>query len=268
MPPLRQTVFFDDASSALWAELPLTAPTGKVRVKRRSHFSEYGEPVAARFVPLSQADYVEWQIGYDIPAVPENAAATTLSGLAFTNAKGEAKHPFELSELLFHSARFGFVSGAEVAEARRFVAGLADADLVDARADMAILRSHPAEAEINGIPFFRMEVRYPLAVHRFGSYEICAEVMNREKQKGVGVQPMLYVCIPLSVLSFAEPPFGRTAEKGETCSWRFGPAEGELALELFRVFGMLSARHRHDTLAKIDALFPGPSRPPSVCSRK
>ena len=41
--------------------LPLTQPTGKVRIKERNSFCEYGNPVAVRQTPLSLKNYVEWQ---------------------------------------------------------------------------------------------------------------------------------------------------------------------------------------------------------------
>ena len=63
----------------------MTKPTGKIRIKRRSFFAEYGEPVAPRQVALSHSNYVEWQIGYDLLASPENADKTTLKDKLFKN---------------------------------------------------------------------------------------------------------------------------------------------------------------------------------------
>ena len=56
----------------LFVELPMVQPTGKVRVKERSFFSEYGRPVATRQVNITQSCYVEWQIGYDLLKNAEN----------------------------------------------------------------------------------------------------------------------------------------------------------------------------------------------------
>ncbi len=255
-----RTVFFDDGTRSLWASLPVTAQTGKVRVKRRTHFAEYGIPVATCSTAMSQSDYIEWQIGYDLLAAPENVPATSLSDRTFENSKEkpETKFPYELSELLFHARRFGRIDDLSLRQLAADVSRVPEGDLLDVRADMAVLRSHPVESEINGVTFQKMEVRYPLLVHRFGDYEIHAEVVNREKQKGVGLQPMLYVCIPLANLGFGSSPFGRTAESKETCRWSVGQTEAPILVELFRIFGMLSARHRHDTLAILRILFPDP----------
>ena len=78
--------------------LPLTQPTGKIRVKRRNAFNEYGQPVATRQLPLSQCDYVEWQIGYDLEV--DKAIGTSLESIRFINNAGKEKCPYELSELI------------------------------------------------------------------------------------------------------------------------------------------------------------------------
>ena len=91
---------------------------------------------------------------------------------------------------------------------------------------------------------------------RSGKYDIYAEVMNREKQRGVGVQPMLYVCIPITSLAFEQDPIGRSLNAKESSNWYVGKEEAKLSLELFRMFGMLSVKHRHDVLTILETLFP------------
>ena len=120
---------------------------------------------------------------------------------------------------------------------------------------MTICGTNPVEKKINSVDFYAMEVRYPLIVHRFEEYEIYTDVINREKQKGVGCQPMLYLCLPLGLLRFSSPPFGRIAQPKEKARWNIGKKEGRLALMLFRIFGMLTPRHQHDVKAILQVLF-------------
>lgn len=249
-----KTVAFDASSSSLSAVLPLVPQNGKVRVKRRTHFNEIGKPVATRSESLSQADYVEWQIGYDVLA--KNKAATSLSKFEFRNEKKQRKHPYELSELLFYSYKLGFVSDREIVSLFQFIEKLRKDCLFANRADMLPVRTAVTTTEINCIRFFKTEIRSPLLVRKFGSYQVYAEIITKELQKGVGIQPMLYVCIPLANLSYRSPMFGRIADKGEKCQWPFHETEGHLAVELFKIFGMLSARHRHDTLEILKTMFP------------
>lgn len=75
-----------NSMNELFVNLPLTKPTGKIRVKKRSFFAEYGEPIAPRQVPMSQSAYVEWQIGYDLLKSSENAGKTKFGMLLYRQA--------------------------------------------------------------------------------------------------------------------------------------------------------------------------------------
>ena len=64
-------------SEGIVLELPLTEPTSKVRVKRRT--KNFGVPVATRREALLEKDYVEWQISY----ATEEASETAVEVLDF-----------------------------------------------------------------------------------------------------------------------------------------------------------------------------------------
>ena len=55
----------DHEKKQLIISVPLTGVTGKVRIKQRSFFNEYGIPIATKQESFTQNCYVEWQIGYD-----------------------------------------------------------------------------------------------------------------------------------------------------------------------------------------------------------
>ena len=135
------------------------------------------------------------------------------------------------------------------------ILSLEDSQLFDVIDSMRITRTNPIEKTINGLDFYEMKVSYPLVVHKFGKYDIYAEVMNREKQKAVGVQPMLYVCLPITSLVFETNQIGRVLNSKECAKWLITKDEAKLALELFRIFGMLSNKHRHDICAILKELF-------------
>ena len=243
-----------NTSEGVFVNLPLTKPTGKIRVKRRSFFADYGAPIAPRQVPLSQSSYVEWQIGYDLLASAENGSRTSLSDSTFKNYKGETKFAYELSEIVLYARQHGLIEDAEISKCINDIQSVPDANTFEETA--SISRTNPKEVTINGLPFYEMNVSYPLFVHRFGQYEIFAEIMIREKQKAVGTQAMLYVCLPITALTFSKQPIGRTLESKECAEWRIGREEAALSLELFRVFGMLSPKHRHDVTSILEMLFP------------
>lgn len=69
--------------------LPLTAVAGKVRIKERNTFSDYGLPIAPTKTRISIKHYTEWQIGYDEVVTKDN--------FHFIGANGKPKKLFELS---------------------------------------------------------------------------------------------------------------------------------------------------------------------------
>ena len=240
--------------------LPLTQPTGKIRAKQRNSFYEYGIPVAARQSPLQQSMYVEWQIGYDLLASgkdgEKNKEKTSIP-TTFKNYKQENKYAYELNEILYYAVKeLKFISPNEVEQTYKSIKNTSDANLLDVIDSMRISRTNPIETQINGMNFYEMKVSYPLIMYKFGKYDIYAEVINREKQRAVGVQPMLYLCIPITLLNFSQNPLGRILDRNECGEWIIQKGEAELALELFRIFGMLSKKHRYDVLAILEMLFP------------
>lgn len=182
----------------------MTQPTGKIRIKRRLFFSEYGMPVASRSECLDLKCYIEWQIGYDLLATSANSKNTSLPHLKFSNYKQETKFAYELSEIIYYSHKLKLISEKDISDTYNKIKNVTDDNLIDVIDKMRIFRTSPIETTINDMMFFEMKVSYPLIVHKFGKYDIYAEVMNREKQRGVGVQPMLYVCIPITALNLSE----------------------------------------------------------------
>lgn len=246
-----------DSKSGLKVVLPMTQPTGKVRIKERSFFGDYGNPIAARQVALGLSNYVEWQIGYDLEAKSENSPKTTLGAYPFCNYKGIKKWPYELSEILFYSYQHKLITADEIKVAFSDIKSLDDASTFEEMEDMNISRTNPLPAKVNGMDFFKMIVKYPMLVHKFGKYDIYAEVVIKEKQRAVGTQAMLYVCIPITTLVFRQNAIGRVLDAKECADWLIGKEEAHLAIELFRVFGMLSPKHRHDVLAIFSTIFKG-----------
>lgn len=248
------------SSNELKVILPLTKPTGKIRIKERSFFGDYGLPVAARTKELGLTNYVEWQIGYDLLANSSNKSRTSLQDCTFVNYKGERKYAYELSEILYYSVKQGFISIEQINATYIKIKGVSESDTLEKREDMAICRTNPRLVNVNGIDFFRMTVKYPMLAHKFGQYDIYAEVIIKEKQRAVGTQAMLYVCLPITSLRCKRSIIGRPLEAKETADWIINENEAALALELFRIFGMLSPKHRFDILAILEMLFPNIGR--------
>ena len=63
-------------------------------------FYEYGEPHATRSKPLTQNNYVEWQIGYALEYKKRNDSS--LPHISFIDYNCKEKVLYELSEYLYY----------------------------------------------------------------------------------------------------------------------------------------------------------------------
>ena len=244
-------------SKELRVVLPLTQPTGKVRIKQRSFFADYGIPVAARQNPINMNHYIEWQIGYDLEKDNTNVQLTTLNNKTFLNYKNKVKYSYELGEIVYYSYKQGLIDLQEIKNVYSRITDTQDEQTFEQMQEMNICRTNPTEVKVNNMDFYRMTLMYPMLVNKFGKYDIYAEITIKEKQRAVGTQAMLYVCLPITELRFADgkSAVGRVLNAKETAEWVIERNEALLALEIFRIFGMLSPKHRFDVLAILKMLF-------------
>lgn len=232
----------------IFVEIPLTAQSGKTRVKIRNSFYEYGLPTATRQIPFSQKHYIEWQIGYDADKSDnEKMNLTSLKNTEFIGANGKKKALYELSEYLFYFTKFGIIKINEIDNILKFLENINSSNFLDSQ--FQILRSHPIQQNILGIDFYCSEVKYPLLVHQFGSFDILIEIIIKEKQRAIGVQPMLYVCFPITELKPVNNKpnlIGRVADSKECAYLILDSKDKQFILEAFKIFGILSESHNYD----------------------
>ena len=237
---------FDEENKKILVDIPLTTHTGKIRIKSRSMFSEYGKPHATRREPLNQSNYVEWQIGYDLEYGKKDSS--TLSHISFIAYNGKKKVLYELSEYLYYFYSWDVITLSELRDTLEFLSGLKEENLLSNHPDCQIARTHPVEKRINNTTFFGMTLKYPQLVYKFGKYEILAEITIREKQRAVGIQPILYVCFPITELQVSESLIGRIADLKEVGQFVIDKENYGIVIEMVKVFGMLSLSHRKDIL--------------------
>ncbi|HUB86928.1 MAG TPA: hypothetical protein VMB22_03480, partial [Verrucomicrobiae bacterium] len=98
-------VLISTNGDSIRVRLPLTDVTGKVRVKEMSP-DGFGIPVAPSKTALGTNDYIEWQIGYDIP---DTNSPSVVPEIKFQRG-GETKYGHELSKIIFEALRIGILS--------------------------------------------------------------------------------------------------------------------------------------------------------------
>ncbi|PAF43047.1 R.Pab1 family restriction endonuclease [Helicobacter sp. 11S03491-1] len=241
----------DEINKKIAIDIPLSAPSGKIRVKSRNSFYEYGLPVATRQQIFTQKHYIEWMIGYDvIKKQKEKIALTTLQNTEFMGSNKELKSLYELSEYCYYFKKWGIIKNSEILSLMEFLNKPTINDFLDSNPELEILRTHPKNKKILGIDFYCSEVKYPLLVHPFDKFDILVEIIIREKQRAIGAQPMVYVCFPVTELIEKNNTqlLGRCAKTKEFAHLILDFTHKNLLLGLFKIFGILSPAHNHDVL--------------------
>ena len=247
------TININNVKKEINVLIPLTAPSGKIRIKQRSILNEYGIPFASRQNKFNQSCYVEWQIGYDIVINDkEKLKNSTLQNINFIGANGKEKVLYELSEYIYYFYKWNIISKTELEYIKNFVEKIKDDELLDVNKDYSIERSHFIEKKLFNINFLYTQVKYPLLVHKFDKYEIITEIKITEKQRAIGIQPMLYLCF--SITELQEILIGREAKQNEVGTFVINKNNISVFLEIFKIFGILSLNHKKDVLTILNTI--------------
>ncbi len=248
--PIRE---LNDKEKFIKICIPLTKTSGKIRVKSRNRFNDYGLPVPTRKEKLTEKCYIEWQISYDVP-VKDDKNFTTLKTKDFIGSNGKKKYLFELSECIKYFYDWGVVSKEELLEIKTFLSSITKDKYLDVDKNLLINRTHPIETTINGFDFLYSRVEYPLLVYSFKNYEVLTEIQIKEKQRAVGTQPMLYLCFNITELDDSEKLLNRTVDAKEEATFTFNENNKDVLLQMLKFFGTLSNRHKYDVIKIIDLI--------------
>ena len=242
-----------EASKTIKVLLPVTEHTGKIRVKQRNMFIEYGLPIATRQKPLNQNCYMEWQISYGTAIL--EFGVDNEKPISFQLYNDKNNHFSELSEYLYYFMKWGVISPNEINELKTQLKLLKEQDFISNNPHCQIKRTELDQTlNICGSNFLMMKAEYPQLIYDFKPYNLIAEITIKEKQRAVGNQPMLYVCIPVSELITNPPLIGRSAATKEHAEFILDENNYEVVLHLVKIFGILSPAHRTDIINIIDKI--------------
>lgn len=225
--------------SVLRYKFPLSKAMGKIRIKERFAFSDYGIPVPPTQSIITHKHYIEWQIGYDrVISRGEEAH--------FIGANGKEKRIYELSEFLDFGLNSGLVDKEVIKNLINDIQN--NQDLIDEKEQ--ITRTNFITHSLGGIEFLKSSVSYPLLVYRFQSQDVLCEIIVREKQFAVGTMPMLYFCVALSSIKDSNGGsfIGRKILSNECGYLEVNRDTIHIFIQIFRIFGLLSKAHKYDCL--------------------
>ena len=240
-----KAVRIETAKAAVRVRLPLTDVTGKVRPKAKTPDGE-GEAIAPTKTPLGERHYLEWQIGYD---TRDTNAPNVVKEVRFER-RGETKYGTELTKILVEALRLGLLTPADLQRELDRLAKLADTTLEEH--ESITVEKSPAKPDGGLLPdgFLRWTQRVPRFVRETETGFV--QIQLKPRQRGVGNQAMIYVCLPIPALRTAEgsPRPAGPARTKETAWYYFEKSNIPFLLDIVRAFGMASRQHNED-LTKI-----------------
>ena len=216
---------------------------GKFRCKFRNGFQEYGVGLAPKSTIIPNNAYIEWQIGYD-KLVKDSKKKTRLKSIKFIGANGKEKNPYELSEIFYCLCENKVILKKEINE------------LIDTIENIkgflqeiySIEVSKENTIVINDEDFYKSTITLPTFNKINPNSNITIQVSIEKQQYATGVQPMLYVNIPISDFENADKLIGNTSKNEKYGILRIDKERKNLIKDIFVCFGMCSKSHQHDIL--------------------
>ncbi|WQX01346.1 R.Pab1 family restriction endonuclease [Helicobacter pylori] len=242
----------DDSKKAIEVSIPLTSISGKVRVKIRHVFSDYGISTATRKIPFSLKHYVEWQIGYDVPIKDkEKFEFTTLKDekYHFLGANNKVKTLYELSEMIYYAKQLGLISLENLENTLKYL----EKQKQFIEDNFTITRERFRSHQFGGMDFELSRISYPLLIHSFNDNQL-SEIVIREQQYGSKTQAMLYFCFSILELKTTTPLLNRTATLKEHALLTIHKTNALMFLEMLKIFGLLSQAHHNDVLKILEKI--------------
>ena len=230
-------VHIESLTNAVRVRLPLTDVTGKVRVKEKNA-DGFGLPVAPAKTVLDEKHYLEWQIGYDTPTTND---ATVVPQIKFTR-KGETKYGHELSKIIFESVRRGILATNDLIREIATLKQIPPAEFEENRAVQ--IEAATTTAAPDGFQSTVQKLPQLTKTTPHGAVQI----QLKQKQRAVGYQAMVYVCLPMTeVLALdGSPRQPAKARPKETVYYDFNAANASFLIDIIHAFGMASPQHNED----------------------
>jgi len=231
----KQVLVFT-TTNAVCVRLPLTDVTGKVRVKEKTA-GGFGLPVAPSKTALGQKHYLEWQIGYDTPGTNSPSLAPQITFIR----NGEVKHGHELSKIIFEAVRLGLLSTNDLAREIAALKKISAGEFEESQPVQVEVSTNAAadgfQGAVQRVPQFTKATPHGWV-----------QIQLKQKQRAVGYQAMVYVCVPMSEVRAMDgsPRQAGPAKSKETVSYDFNRENTAFLLDIVHAFGLASRQHNED----------------------
>ena len=231
----KEVLVFTNGDSVR-VRLPLTDVTGKVRVKEKVS-GGFGLPVAPSKTVLGEKHYLEWQIGYDLPTTNSPSVVPEIK----FNRNGETKYGHELSKILLEAVRLGILSTNDLTHEIEVLKKIQPAEFEENQSVQVEVSTNATadgfQSAIQRLPQFTKTTPHGWV-----------QIQLKQKQRAVGYQAMVYVCLPLNevrAMDGSTRQAGKTHPK-ETVFYDFNRDNAVFLLDIVHAFGLASQQHNED----------------------
>lgn len=232
-------------NNKLTIEIPLTSQ-GKFRCKNRKSSTEYGYGFAPRTTEFTNDSYVEWQIGYDVKTTDIGKKTTSLTNYTFTGASGIEKYLYELSEIIWKLCDLGILSKKHISDTYNEISEYT----LFLQENFQIQMNPLGEDSINNKKMLKSTITLPTFTFDAEIADcIFTEISIQKQQYATGVQPMLYVIVPILAFDNGKRIIGETSSVISHGLYTVDTEEkANYFLKIMSYFGLCSEKHHHDVL--------------------
>jgi R.Pab1 restriction endonuclease len=229
--------------------LPLTSHSSKIRVKKRKDIFYQGLPLATRQEKITSDCYFEWQISYDLKETNRNFDKfhkTTLNKIKIVdeNKQPTDRYIYELSDLLIEIIRKGFVNLNQIEKLLKEIQN--EEKFIED--ELEVCRTQPKEYKFGKWTFLASTIKHPLLIYEVRGLILKIEIIIKEKQKAIGIQPMLYLCIPIKLVEEYSEIENKLAETNQKVTYLITKNNFQFVIETIRIFAILSKKHQRDVV--------------------
>jgi hypothetical protein len=216
---------------------------GKFRFKKRKNRLEFGETFSTRAETFDEKTYLEWQIGYDVWVndVAKGKKATALRDKSFIGANNKEKYLYELSEIIYEAVKTDLLTREALQSLLQEVQHYNE--YID---EKKIEIESKSKISIHNIDFEELAIKLPTLFLFQESDKTQIEVSIQKQQYASGLQPMVYLSIPLLSFENYSDLIGESSRPGDELVYVIKEENIEVLWNLIRVFGLCSKRHNHD----------------------
>ena len=230
--------------------LPLTSQ-GKFRCKNRDDIQSFGNGFAPKSTIITNESYLEWQIGYDtIIGKDEKETKLNSDEFIFIGANKKSKHPYELSEITYFMCKKNIITRKEILDIYNRIASiktfLQDKYSIEVKKEDSVI--------LNDIKFLSSSTKLPTFITRPHGSNLLIEIMIQKQQYATGVQPMLYLIVPVNAFDNKEKIINHTSAETPNGIITFDASLKATVFDLLICFGMCSSAHNHDVLEIINVI--------------